>query len=158
MYYPIFLDEFQLMCKFRSSLAQEMFFPNSIKSARQLMKSYEKLSLLGSADREDADKLRNKKKAKVLERILEGKKLLLDRGFNATYIETEEIHLKRRYEDAILEHKLKEWAKAENDSIKTGRVFCPPILASKVKQNIDEKMKIAHEKYLLEKDTKKKQT
>ena len=45
-------------------------------------------------------------------------KLLLDRGFNATYIETEDIHLNRRHQEAIQEKRLKEWAQAKNYSEK----------------------------------------
>lgn len=43
--------------------------------------------------------------------------MLLDYGFNATYIETEDIHLKRRHKDAILEKRLVDWAIAENEII-----------------------------------------
>ena len=53
--------------------------------------------------------------------------MLLDRGFNATYIETEDIHLDRRHKEAIQEKRLKEWAQAKNHSEKNGTLFIPPI-------------------------------
>ena len=66
--------------------------------------------------------------------------MLLDRGFNATYIETEDIHLDRRHKEAIQEKRLKEWAQAKNHSEKNGTLFIPPIskvvLYSKFFENI----------------------
>lgn len=54
--------------------------------------------------------LKRNKKAKIIERIVENKKLLLDRGFLSTLIETEDIHLKRRAKEAESEFKIRNWA------------------------------------------------
>ena len=49
-----------------------------------------------------------KRKTQILNRVLNGRKLLLERGFNATLIETEDLHVRRRSMDDIINSKIKE--------------------------------------------------
>jgi hypothetical protein len=50
------------------------------------------------------------KKAQVLNRIIEASELLFERGYNATFIETEDIHTHRRSIDEIYNGKLRHYA------------------------------------------------
>jgi DUF2075 family protein len=48
-----------------------------------------------------SERVGNKQKTKVMKRVIQAKQMLMERGFNATYIETEDVHLKRRSFEAI---------------------------------------------------------
>jgi len=53
----------------------------------------------------------NKKKTTVINRILQSRKILLEHGFNASLIETEDIHVVRRSMDDVINRKIRECSK-----------------------------------------------
>jgi len=70
------------------------FIPNANEMLAKNIRSYQAIMASGEKNGKNS-------KTKILERIIEAKKLLKDRGFNATYIEIEDVHLNRRYKEAI---------------------------------------------------------
>lgn len=59
--------------------------------------------------------------------------MLLSRGFISTFIETEDIHLKRRSKEAEYEKRLREWANERNLANEMGREFIPPSIRNLIK-------------------------
>ena len=79
------------------------------------------------------NKLKNNSKAQILTRAMQAKQVLLDWGFNATFIETEDIHVDRRTQDAELEFRLKEWAEIKR---KTTNNCLPALIQEEVDRRI----------------------
>lgn len=53
----------------------------------------------------ESRKIGSVKKAQVIDRAVQARQFLLEHGFNATFIETEDIHLNRRgEEEEVLNH------------------------------------------------------
>ncbi|CAI2363038.1 unnamed protein product [Moneuplotes crassus] len=68
------------------------------------------------------------------------------KGFNATYIETEDIHLQRRLEEGLLQRSIREWANARYESKNKQVPFIPPAIRETIKQNIQRTLKKIHDK------------
>ncbi|CAI2359561.1 unnamed protein product [Moneuplotes crassus] len=100
---------------------------------------------LPSKDKEDDSMTFHQRLSKEEE---DTKKTYLKRGFNATYIETEDIHLQRRLEEGYLQKGIREWANARYESRNKRIPFIPPIIKDTVKQKIDKTLKRIHEEEL----------
>ena len=59
----------------------------------------------------ESKKLKQNSKAQILTRVMQARQMLLDWGFNATFIETEDIHVDRRAQETDFEQRLREWVK-----------------------------------------------
>lgn len=82
-----------------------------------------------------ASKIKRESKAQILNRMIQSKEMLLEWGFNATFIETEDIHLARRAKDTDFEYKIRQWIETQN---KNDGEFVPPAIQSEVKEKIKQ--------------------
>ena len=66
------------------------------------------------------NKNKNAKKIQILNRILQSKINLQDQGFNATLIQTEDLHVKRRADEEYEEIRVRDLADLYTKSLKEG--------------------------------------
>ncbi|CAI2384435.1 unnamed protein product [Moneuplotes crassus] len=110
-----------------------VFLTERIPNSRQILG---KAISMDRSIMNNGKRLKKYKLSKIMNRVVESKERLLDRGFTSTLLQTEDIHLKRReIEMKQRDTVLIEWAKEKVREVKSGN-FIPPAIREVVDKNI----------------------
>jgi len=86
----------------------------------------------------ESRKIGLEKKAQVMNRVVEERQLLLERGFNATLIELEDIHLIRRQKEDLGDRRIKEYIKTKGGQQSDVKTVIKQVVDKKVNALIEK--------------------